>query len=319
MKKISFLIFCLLYTICTLTQSAQAIGNAIWAWEVKSKNRTVYLLGEVHKFISLEDLNIDYSLGESIYSISSTVWIEPAQQTLSSELPKTKISSQISPSTLTRLQRVNSEAIDATAKGITAEQKDNLLKKLINDIDKSSAFSVYAGIRSIAEIKNLKNVRGYKNLKGMSAHLFEIDSMKASKKIKDIEKSDSVERIWKDKCSDTADSEIIINAAIKYFEEGSSFETSQSRKIQNAFLKPETSEDDFIVLSEAATEAASIRKCNIVPRNETWLPLIIKALESDGAPESFLVGNNHVIGQSGLITLLKQQGYTNVKRVYKVK
>jgi hypothetical protein len=318
MKKSILFILCLLSFSCSFTfaQTFDSAGQAVWVWKVKSNSRVVYLMGELHKFISLGDLNINYSLGEAVYSASSSVWIEPEKQVLSSKPPEEKISEKLSPNTLARLEQLTLNAISATNKNLTTEQKNALLQKTIREIDKSSAFSSFVGLMALAEMRNLKNARGYKTFKGMSTKLSERDLISGLGKIKIIEKDDTVERVWIDQCSNTIDSEIVIIAALDYYENGVSFDNGSLKKVQGAFLKAEISENDFLKISESEPYWSSIRKCNIVPRNSLWLPKIIDTLEATGAPEAFLVGNNHIIGKGGLIELLKKLGYTNIERIY---
>jgi uncharacterized protein YbaP (TraB family) len=45
-------------------------------------------------------------------------------------------------------------------------------------------------------------------------------------------------------------------------------------------------------------------RCNVYPRNERWMPQILTALESAGAPLAFVVGAVHLVGEKGLLAAL---------------
>jgi hypothetical protein len=42
-------------------------------------------------------------------------------------------------------------------------------------------------------------------------------------------------------------------------------------------------------------------------RNERWIPLIIEAVQS--APTMIIVGAGHLVGEKGILSLLKKEGY----------
>ena len=287
---------------------------SVWVWEVTGKIRPIYLMGELHGFQGPATLKIDHSLGEKIYSKSGEIWIEPVQSMEDKTLPITNLENRIAPETWSRVTRLIRESINALSTS-SAEKKVDLTNKFFYEINLRDPMSALVDLKALQFLK--ERVRDpLKNLPqlGLNAHLKRNRSSIDSVKILDIEKTTSLAESWRNSCTDV-EADYLIGAGLDDLE---FLPISYELRIQKAFLQHPSDLDNLLQVHMNEKIGNLISKCAITPRNYQWLPSLIKALEGDGPPVTFLVGIGHLWGDEGLITLIKKQGYTNIKRIYSV-
>jgi uncharacterized protein YbaP (TraB family) len=314
-------IICGLFTClyCASTSFAQGsnIGvtsPALWAWEIQGKERKIYVIGELHSFVSEAKVNIDYQFGIDLYNRSAEVWAE-AKQT--NTIPLKKISSYLDQHEWSDLAAAVRRVIHNTSLR-TQEGKEKLYLEFLAEVNASDAYSAYANLLLIAELHTKFKNPQLKVSDGISKKLTSYDANSSNRKIRAIETSTAVADMWSEHC-DTKDNMVaLMKAATRSLNESLLLEKNINTKTQDIFLSPTSTVDEIAeyLLTEAAGQV--ITNCFVVTRNKLWLPKILEVLEAKGPPVAFLMGIGHVGGPSGVLALLKNAGFTDARRIYSV-
>lgn len=76
-----------------------------------------------------------------------------------------------------------------------------------------------------------------------------------------------------------------------------------------AWQRGDTDQLEALVQDEMQANFPSLYETLIVDRNEDWMPQITNLLDEKKAP-MIVVGAGHVVGEDGLVTMLREKGYT---------
>lgn len=294
--------------------SSNLVAPAVWAWEVKTGNRVIYLLGELHGFTSQSNLKIDYQLGKDAYYSSSEIWAEVKQTSTQSEQ---KISSKLPPELWGNIKSSTRKMTYKLSRRTNTE-KEELYLQFIKELDANDPYAAYGNLLSLTELNaKFKNplIRAYD---GMSKVLMSIDANYFQKKISNLESDSSVADIWGKHCNDNKNLEQLMSAALANLDESLMIDKILNSKTQDIFLDPAGTLDSIyeLLLNEPAGEI--LNKCVVVARNKLWLPKILELAKTSGPPVTILVGVAHVSGSEGLLELLKMAGYKDIKRIYSI-
>jgi hypothetical protein len=131
-----------------------------------------------------------------------------------------------------------------------------------------------------------------------------------------IESETSVADAWYKYCDTSENANVLIESSLPYLKFPYFYESDLYAKSQNFFTSSHSNIDDFARVGEAFPEYKIINDCVIIPRNLLWLPHFIKTLDTSGPPIAYLVGIGHIGGDQGLLSLLRKQGYADIKRIY---
>lgn len=290
---------------------------AVWAWKISSEKRTIYLLGEVHQFQRLKNQKIDYQLGTDIYLQSSEIWTEFDGTFDGEKNPPVPLSALLNPNTWNRLV---GELRDSSTKLILkkGEETDRYIKKMIQEIAQSDALSAHSIIDVLIFATLSVNNADLNSALGLGKHLKKVEKASFEKKHFPVESSTSVPDAWTKHCSSKDKAETLINAALDELDAAKTQYGAVSPKMQDAFLRSGTSLDDLNNVFLESDIGKIFFECVVTPRNHAWLPKFKQRLETKGEPITFLVGIGHIGGSEGLISLLRKEGYTDIKRIYAV-
>lgn len=312
--KFSLFIFCLIFQTIAVSQTVSSSAASVWAWEVKGKFKTVYLVGELHGFVGPASLRINHELGENIYKKSSAVWIEVPQNTEDKTLPATNLKNRIKTDTWLQTTRLVEQAVYKLSTS-NAEKKVKLYKEFITAVDMRDPLGAFFDLLTLQSLKAKTQIpMQLMPQLGLKAYLRRTQKDTTSIKFLNIEAETSVAENWRRHCGDD-ESDHIVKVGLAYLENTL---IPYDQPIQEAFLQPGSDLDSVMQVHMRGEIGDVLTKCTINPRNLEWLPKLINALETDGPPVSFLVGLGHLWGEDGLIALLKKQGYTDIKRIYSV-
>lgn len=315
-RSLLFLIFFLLMGISHAQNEPQKLP-AVWAWEIATEKRKIYLLGEIHRFSRLKNKTIDYQLGNEIYQFTSQIFTEfdgSAKDKNSSDA----LSQLLGLKTWDRLKIEITNAHNHLSMK-SSEDKNNFLEKIFQEIELSSAYSAYKVINVLAAVTSLKNMPDFYSQRGLGENLKKFEKISYEQKHSYIEDSNALAEGWAKNCSDSYRAQTLVNAALDNLAKAKTTEFDPASKVQDVFLRSATSLDDLMNALVESKEGEIIRDCVITPRNYAWLPKFKQSLETSGPSITFLVGIGHVGGNEGLIALLQKEGYTNIKRIYSVK
>jgi uncharacterized protein YbaP (TraB family) len=287
--------------------------ESVWAWEVLGTQRKVYLLGELHDFGS-ETLSISHKLGSDICKTSSEVWTESQQKNLDPIGNKIKLALLLNADTFNQVRRDVEKVISQTSNR-SVKGKDELLDQVVSDFETSDPIAAYATFGTISSFKVFKQYPRYKSYEGFIRTARRYIGTNATN-IFSIESETAVADTWWKNCSTTSQVEKIVQLGLKKLNADATHAYAYTNEIQKIFAGKNSELkdiDNFLLKQE---EEALLSQCSIAPRNKSWLPKILESLSSPGAPITFVVGIGHLGGKEGLIAMLKEAGYTNIKRIY---
>lgn len=282
--------------------------ESVWAWKITTQKRTVYLLGELHNFGG-ESLNLSHKLGGEIYNISKEIWTENSQINSGNY----QITDFLKPETISQVRSSLKKTINQTSNK-SEQEKIELLAKVMEDFDKSDPITAHNTLMMISSLKIFKKNPTYKSYAGfINTMRKQLDNSQS--KLKDIESATAVEDTWLQNCQQKNKAEEMIQLGLEKLNlEADSLSTFFNETIE-AFAKKNNELSQITDFFSKSKDAVLMNECSIVPRNKNWLPKILNSLSTQGPPVAFVVGIAHIGGTSGLISLLKKEGYPNIERV----
>jgi TraB/PrgY/gumN family len=315
-KQIALLALFLLIFTSVKAENNNISSPSTWAWEIKSKVRTIYLVGELHFFAIPPEKSINHKLGADIYSRVDQVWTE-VQQISPKYVPESeKLSAQVSLETWDKVKAGFAKATSSMP-FLSQIDKEIILSKYINELNDSDPVTAYANLTNFVSYIKLNKKLTIPHVGFMTAlKLYEKNSIK--KKILPIESDDALRTSWWENCNSKEKADILIKVAILKQDNEYIFENDIGDKIQDEFLNHFGNEEKILNLHLNFTEGPIFIECAIKPRNLVWLPHFKRVLTTEGLPVAFIVGLGHVGGKDGLLSLLKKEGYTNIKRIYTI-
>ena len=297
-------------------QNIQGLHQSVWAWEVKGKNRSIFLLGEMHNFSSdFKTKKIDHSLGLKIASLSEEIWMEPRQARDDLLQPRMLLKDRISPEIWRRLDKSVKESIDFLS-ALSSDRRAHLHHDFMEETNRRDPIGAHINIEFLTNLKFKKKFPSkYLTYPGFGDYLnANLPKILPGKSVP-IEDESAMSRSWRNSCSKT-DADALIDASLKSLSDDN---TQLANKLSTLFLSANGDLDELIKIYLSDAAGPIFFKCSITPRNYAWLPKVLTALEGTGAPVVFLVGIAHLWGEDGLISLLKKNGYADIKRIHDVK
>lgn len=318
--KIILLLILLFLIINTAKAENNLIKQSVWAWEVNSKVRKIYILGELHQFSIENDstIQISHDLGGKIYDISDQTWIETRQTLPVKSVTAQKLSNQLTPETWEKVKNGFKQATDSMIHW-ELHERDSLLKQYVDNLDQQDPFNAFANLSRFANAgKNNRRIN-IKTIQGLNNTLSIHEKTSRNFKLKQIENTQSIANAWWQNCNDKNKAEVLITEALKWQNKDYNFSNDSDVITQFIFLKDENNADifnsDFV---NTTSSDKIISECVLTPRTKNWMPRIIEALYTEGPPITYLVGISHVGGEQGILALLKKEGFTSIKRIHTI-
>jgi hypothetical protein len=268
----------------------------------------------LHNFSGPSSLKIDHSLGKKLFEISELVYQEPAQ--LESTTSTVSLSKIVSQETWQTIANESKKIFFELGTGNEAE-KVALHKQFLAELEVADPVSAYVNLDMVSNLKRKKSQPNLRSYPGLSSILQALNNQTGKNKIIYIEDGSAVDTSWRKNCNSQSKAEVILKAGIDSMTSGRTYEETDTMKTQGIFFGNDLNAmiNDFT----SSPFALTINECVINPRNLNWMLKISNLLETKGPPVSIVVGIGHVVGDKGLLELLKAKGYTDIKRVYEIK
>jgi uncharacterized protein YbaP (TraB family) len=310
--KFNLILSMVIMTLSVFSAKAQELAKIpVWAWKVTGGERDVYLLAELHDISGNFGLKVDYQMGEKIVQLSSEVWVESPQDSISGIESYPQLSKVLKDSTWRNVLKVAHDSIQIIAANSNAIKRDALEKDLVDSLNNSHPLEAY---NSLSILQNLLHRKAFplQRLPYVGLRKYLTDKKNENTlKFMEIEDKQAVARAWLKNC-EFKDTESLINSALRGIENN----YFRMDEIQTIFLtrSSDLGQLEAVIASEESGQV--LKKCTINPRNAAWLPFIKKAASTPGKPVTFLLGLEHFPGDQGLIQMLREEGYSDIKRIY---
>lgn len=288
--------------------------ESVWLWQIDTPYRKIYIAGEQHNHALLPNEILSHRLASTAYELSSRVLIENID---TEWLGKDQLKTRLTASTWASLDAAVRKSVAiklTTKKDLSVAQRNvplNDIVEVVNRMQDGKLFLALPGMLQPApEIENqLRLEIGY-------IRKIILDSSKdKTAKHETLETSDAANKIWSKYCGLSSDAELLVLEILT--------ETGLNAELSEKKLQQEANE---FRSSNATTESMTQRiknsaywdianKCSVRPRNLEWIKKILQEISTDKQPLMVVVGIGHVIGNTGLLSLLCKEGYCQSKRV----
>jgi uncharacterized protein len=286
--SLSLLSLCLLVPAEIRTDERPEVGKRSCLWKVSSKQNTVYLLGAIH--LMRED---GYPLNKSIesaYHDAQTLVLEiNLDDASSSEAQALMISKGLYPAGQTLHESLSPKTYELVKK------KTEELGLDIQQVNRLKPWLVTITLAAM-QLEQL----GYDSKLGIDKHFF--DKAKADKKeILGLESIEYQVSLLEGMSSGNQEA-----ALLETIQELDLFK-KEFEDIIKAWSNGETQKLDELLL-ESFKDYPELLNQLIIQRNKNWVPMIDEFLNHKGNV-LVVVGAAHLIGNKGVIEMLREKGY----------
>ena len=286
--RLSLLSVCLLLTPAIWSEGKTEVGQKSCLWKVTSKQNTVYLLGAIH--LMRED---GYPLNKSIesaYHDAQTLVLEiNLDEASSSEAQQLMLSRGLYPTGHTLRESLSPKTFELVKK------KTEELGLDIQQVNRLKPWLVTITLAAM-QLEQL----GYDSKLGIDKHFF--DQARADKKeILSLESIEYQVSLLEGMSSGNQEA-----ALLETIQELDLFK-KEFEEILKAWSHGESKKLEELLL-ESFKEYPELLNQLIVQRNKNWVPKIEEFLRHKGNV-LVVVGAAHLIGNQGVIEMLRQKGY----------
>jgi uncharacterized protein YbaP (TraB family) len=286
--SLSFLSLCLLAPAAIRTDEKVEVDKKSCLWKVSSKQNTVYLLGAIH--LMRED---GYPLNKSIesaYHDAQTLVLEiNLDEAASSEAQSLMVSKGLYPAGQTLRESLSPQTFELVKK------KTEELGLDIQQVNRLKPWLVTITLAAL-QLEQL----GYDSKLGIDKHFF--DQARADKKeILSLESIEYQVSLLEGMSSGNQEA-----ALLETIQELDLFK-KEFEEIVKAWSNGKSKKLDELLL-ESFKDYPELLNQLIVQRNKSWVPKIEEFLNHKGNV-LVVVGAAHLIGNRGVIEMLRQKGY----------
>jgi TraB/PrgY/gumN family len=287
-----------------------------WVWEIKTSERTIYLLGELHSFVGMRFDELDFKLGKSIYQKTISTYTEQENFSANSPYFVKKLSEHLGLKIWNDLSILINEKF--LSKIIATAEIPAIQKQLMNEFDNSTIPNAEYNIRKSAAAVNAFKAKTKPDAKkGLMHQLFYIDKKSTFKKLIDLEDSYASDASWYSACNTNELAQEIIKLAMSEFDASATASIDKAMSLQKIFANKNTILDEiYTYWLDIYPESKILAKCNVIPRNKMWFKTLEKVMHERGDPIAVVVGLMHVAGEEGLLEMFKKNGATSIRRIY---
>lgn len=293
---------------------------AAWIWKVSSEKNQVYLIGEMHTFLDMEEPEIDFELGHKIFNMVPTAFREAKKLEAVSSPVEKKLSDLLGQKIWLQLDATMLAAVQDS--DLSAEKKSTLHNKLMIELDNQSPIVAEVSIRNISTLLYVKHTKPQPHfVQGLADHIAKRQFAKTpAKQFLSIESNTITDEVWRKTCSSPAAAQTLISAALSVFDLSIFWDTPKIRTLQALFQSTYESNDQGKFFMNYWLEnypgSTSLLACNIIPRNIVWDQKLQTILDSTVEPTAVFVGIAHLLGENGIIRKMQQNKSYRVERVY---
>jgi hypothetical protein len=315
------IVLCILALGCIPAQASsdrESIPAAI-IWKVTNANNVIYLMGELHAYEINSQFRVDYSVVEKIYNTSEKFWTEAPQGTPPAGATQ-RLSSRVSDQTWAQFQdTLRPQALNIMSRKKSAAEQEAAYKDFIERLDLEDPMGALLSVnfvsgatRLLARTDKPVFVPGF-----MGAKAAAYERKTGSTKLNFIETPSASEEVWEKTCSNAAEMENLFQLFLVYLQPIQSNELTLSQ-IRDWYRQLNLDVSGKYVKPLITADSKILNKCNVEPRNRLWYPKIKEAMSASERPQAFLFGIAHLLGDNGLLEMLRKDGYTHIERVVQI-
>lgn len=291
------------------------IFESVWLWQVDTPHRQLYIAGDWHDHFLSSKETMSHRLAYLAYESSSRVLTESVG---TKRLEQAQLKNRLMPVTWQTLDAAIRKSVakkQTAMKNLSTNQRnvpvDNVVEFVNRLPDNLIADTLLSMLLPLPEneVEQIRVEIGFLKKITLNVNKEKIEKLDA------LEKPDVVYKTWSENCGLASDTESLVREIL--YETGQNAEQMQRKmgevvselRSTNATTESMTQRIQNLPLWKTAN------KCTVYPRNLEWIKKIKNEIGNDTQPLMVVVGIAHVIGDTGLLSLLCKEGYCQSKKV----
>jgi uncharacterized protein YbaP (TraB family) len=289
--------------------------ESVWLWQIETPTRRIYIAGEMHDHAITADENLSHLLANTAYDLSSHILIEAVD---TDQLGNSLLKNRLSAPTWAALDTAIRYSVPkklAINKDLTAAQRNTPIENIIDVINRMPDERLFRVLPTILLPLPDENSGAFRNEIGFLKKISSSVNKGNLTKQTVIEKADEA---WSESCSKPSDTELLISEILIATGPNAHESESNIQDVVNEFRNTRASTASLTQRIENSLFWDILNKCTVRPRNLKWITKIKNELGKDKQPLMIVAGAGHVVGDTGLLSLLCKEGYCNSKRIHLV-
>jgi TraB/PrgY/gumN family len=289
--------------------------ESVWLWQIETPTRLVYIAGEMHDHAITADENLSHLLANTAYDLSSHILIEAVDtDRLGNSLLKNRLSAPTWAALETAIRYSVTKKL-AVNKDLTAAQRNTPIENIIDVINRMPDERLFRVLPTMLLPLPDENSDVFRNEIGFLKKISSSDNKGNLTKQSVIEKADEA---WSESCNKPSDIELLISEILIATGPNAQKSEGNIQDVINEFRNPRATTASLTQRIENSLFWDILNKCTVRPRNLKWITKIKNELGKDNQPLMIVAGAGHVVGDTGLLSLLCKEGYCNSKRIHLV-
>jgi uncharacterized protein YbaP (TraB family) len=295
-----------------------SVFDSVWLWQVDTPTRRLYIAGELHDHAIAPKEVISHRLAYEAYESSSRVLTESVNTT---QLGKNQLKNSLTPSTWAALDKAIRKSVVtklAANKNLTVQQRNVSIDDVVGVINSMSDARLFLTLPDILRPLPAAYDGEFRNEVGFLKKIVtETHKDKLTKQIA-IETLDSSDTAWSQYCGQPSDTESLISEILNATGPNAQLTEKKIQELTNEFRSSSATIESITQRIKKTSYWETLNKCSVRPRNLEWMKRILQEIGLDKQPLMVVVGIGHVVGDTGLLSLLCKEGYCQSKRIKQV-
>jgi TraB/PrgY/gumN family len=132
-----------------------------------------------------------------------------------------------------------------------------------------------------------------------------------------IERPEEIDSFWTKNCGQVEDTELMVREILKATGPNVKKTVEAMQAVGSEFKNNAGTAELMTKRLQNAPLWKILDECSVHPRNLEWMKKIKYELDKDTQPLMIVVGIGHVVGETGLLSLLCKEGYCNARKLQK--
>lgn len=293
---------------------ANSTYESIWLWSVDTPNRRIYIAGELHDHFLAPNEVLSHKLANSAYELSSNVMLETiGMKRLSSNQVKHRVTPQTWAALVTAIRKALSNKQNAM-KNLSEAERNLPNEEVIEFVNRLPDSLLLDTLLALLLPMPETQPSNFNLNKGFLRKISE-EAKKYPDKFSFLEDPDAGNKAWTSNCSQSNDTEMLVFEILSHVDKNADHKKSTLLQLSQEFKNPNGTTKSYDELQSSTPFWKTITRCNIFPRNLAWIKKIKPEINKGGRPLMIVAGISHVIGDSGLLSMLCKEGYCKSHRV----
>jgi uncharacterized protein YbaP (TraB family) len=293
--------------------------ESVWLWRVDTPQRQIYIAGDWHDHQLSANEKLSHRLAYSAYGSSSFVLLESIGTKRFSDKP---LNSRLKPSTweaLAKAVRKSMEEKLRTMKNLSAKQRAIPLDDIVEFVNRVPDNLLHDDVLSMLLLPPEVQREQFRMERGFLRKISQESQKINSEKLGFLEIPNASYTAWSENCGKPSDLESLVRDILTEADQNAQGSVSAVQEVIAEFRSYSGTSESMNRLIQNTSLWETLNKCSVLPRNLEWIKTIKAQLGNDRQPLMVVAGIGHILGETGLLSLLCKEGYCGSQRIQEVK